>query len=505
MSPCGYSALVNTVQTDSYGIQPHLTITPPDIFGLRNTIQIGALIAKETSPFLPSYAYGLPGVPLTPNNIVAGAFGGQVDGGTSRAIYQVYAQDKIDALNRTLHITPGVTFEASESQFTSSSTFGGTPTPQQAGNPYCAGQTAAFAAAGGAGNASNPVVQCGYGGYSSTLWDKDILPFINVSYDLDKILPIAKGTSFYGSYGESALFAPVSDFSPNTFGLQPPSAAIVHLAEGGIRYNTGKLSLQADYFYQKVDRDFGFFQYQSGPLNGLSAYNNLGSRLFQGQEFAGIYQLTPRLQLFGNFSHTRARYLATDVGSVTVQEDQFGDVIRGTPITGVPSWLSTAGVDYDFKSMFIRHDDFHVRFEGQYTGRQSTSYDVDGFTNLGPLPSVGSYGTRTYYNFTDGATTYDPNGGIEPYVIFNLDLNYEMPVSFGDGILKKLDFDLNVQNLFDKHYYQYVYKQITPTAPTTFTSGPFAGQQTGNYNGQSFQDALPGEPFGVTFTLRAHF
>ncbi len=504
-SPCGYSTLRTLVQTDTYGIQPHITITPPDKFGIRNTIQIGALIAKETSPFLPSYASGVPSDPENPGNIVAGAFGGQVDGGTSRAIYQVYAQDKIDALNRTLHITPGVTFEASESQFTSSSTFGGTPTAHEAANPYCAGQTAAYNAAGGAGNPANPNVQCQYGQYNATLWDKDILPFINVTYDFDRILPAAKGLSAYGSYGESALFAPVNDFSPNTFGLTPPTAAIVHLAEGGLRYNTSRFAVTGDYFYQKVDRDFGFFQYQSGPLQGLSAYNNLGGRIFQGQEFQVLYQLTPRWQLFGNFSHTRARYTATDVGDVTIQEDQFGDVIRGTPITGVPTWLSTAGVDYDHKSWFIPHDDFHVRFEGQYTGRQATSYDVTGFQNLGPIPSVSPYGTYGYYTFTSGATTYDPNGGIEPYVIFNLDVNYEMPVAWAGNILKKLDADLNFQNLFDKHYYQYRYKQISPSAPFTFTSGPFAGQSSSNYTGQQFQDELPGEPFAVTFTLKAHF
>ena len=507
-SPCGYSSLITRNQNDTYGFQPHVVITPPSMFGIRNTIQIGALIAKETAPILPQYAYGLPSVPQTPNNIVAGAFGGAVDGGTSRVVYQVYAQDKIDALSNSLHITPGVTFEASESQFTSSSVFGGTPTAHEAANPYCASQTAAFNAAGGAGNPANAVNQCGFGAYNATLWDKDLLPFINVTYDLDHILPAAKGVSFYGSYGESALFAPVGDFSPNTFGLQPPSAAIVHLAEGGIRYNSSRFAATADYFYQKVDRDFGFFQYESGPLDGLSAYNNLGGRIFQGQEFQSLYQLTPRFQLFGNFSHIRAVYTATDIGNVTVQEDQFGDTIRGTPVTGVPSWISTAGIDYDHKSWFIPHDDMHVRFEGQYTGRQSTSFDVTGTQNLGPLPSVPPFGTYQYYTFTSGATTYDPHGGIEPYVIFNLDLNYSMPVKLAGGYLKLLDFDLNFQNLFNKFYDQYVFKQISPSVAGVFpASAPpgFAGQSTGNYTGQEFKDALAGEPFSVTFTVRAHF
>ncbi len=488
-SPCGYNALRSDSTTDSYGIQPHATITPPNIFGIRNTIQVGALLAKETSPLTPYYQWGTTPVPETPYNEQGGVYEGQLDGGIQRTIYLVYLQDKIDFFHNTLHVTPGVTYEASESSLTSSTIFGGTPTAQQAANPYCQ-----------AGN------DCLYGAFTNSLWDKDLLPFINVSYDFDRILPVAKGLSAYGSYGESSLFAPVSDFQPNSFGGGPPSAAIVHMAEGGIRYNTSVFSVQADDFYQKIDRDFGYFSYQSGPLVGQSAYNNLGGRIFQGQEFAAIWQIAPRWQAFGNFSHTRARYTATDVGSVTVQEDQFGDVIRGTPVTGVPSWLSTAGIDYDHKNLFIRHDDMHIRFEGQYTGRQATSYDVTGFQNIGPLPSVPPYGTYGYYTFTNGATTYDPNGGLEPYVVFNLDLNYEMPVGWAANYLKKLDFDVNILNLFNKRYYQYLYKQITPTAAGTFPAGSqFAGQAIGAYNGASFQDGLPGEPFAITFTMKAHF
>ena len=488
-SPCGYNASLTQTQSDTYGFQPRVTLTLPTYVGIANTIKVGALIAKETSPFLPSYAYGSPDIPETPDNEVGGVYAGQVDGGTQRTIYQVFAQDKIDMLSNTFHVTPGVTFEASDSSFTSSSVYGGTPTPSEAANPYCA-----------AGNF------CGFGGYTATLWDKDLLPFVNVDYDLDKILPPLRGVSLYGSYGESALFAPVGDFSPNTFGLQPPSAAIVHMYEGGAKYNTSNVVLSADYFYQKIDRDFGFFSYQSGPLTGESAYNNLGQRQFQGQEASAIWQINPHWQLFGNASHIRAVYLKTDVGDVTIQEDQFGDVVRGTPITGVPSWIATFGVDYDHHNWFLRGDEFHARFEGQYTGRQATSYDVTGFQNLGPLPSVSPFGTYGYYTFTNGATTYDPNGGLEPYIIFNLDLNYSMPVrQLGIGYLKKLDFDINIINLFNKQYYQYFYKQITPTAAGTFTSGPFIGQQIGPYNGAEFSDALAGQPFSITFTTTARF
>ncbi len=488
-TPCGYNAHLVLTQTDTYGFQPRVTLTLPTTFGIANTIKTGALIAKETSPFLPSYEWGTSQIPETAGNI-AGLFGGQYDGGTQRTIYQVFAQDKIDMADNTFHVTPGLTFEYSSSSFSSSTTFGGTPSASNLATPFC----------------QDPANSCAYGSYAAVKDDRELLPFVNVDYDLDKIVPALRGTSLYASYGESALFAPVGDFSPNTEGLGPPSASIVHMYEAGAKYNTGNLTISADDFYQKVDRDFGFFEYQFGPLAGLSAYNNLGQRQFQGQEASIIWQINPHWQVFGNFSHQRAVYLKTDLGSITIQEDQYGIVQRGTPITGVPDFLSTFGVDYDHRNWFLRGDEFHARFEGQYTGHQATSYDLTGFENLGPLPYQPAYGTYGYYSVVTGATTYDPNGGLSPFVLFNLDLNYSLPVkTIGVAYLKKLDFDLNILNLFNNHYFAYFYNQVSPRPAGTFTSGPFVGQSTGLYTGPTFNDGLPGEPFAATFTVTAKF
>ena len=490
--PCGYNAHLLLTENDTYGVQPRLTLTLPSVYGVANTIKVGALIAKETSTLMPSYAWGTSSVPQTPAN-VAPLFVGQndeSDGGVQRTIYQVFAQDKIDMVRNTLHVTPGLTFEYSNSSFTSSSVFGGTPPASQLATPFC----------------QNPANTCGYGAYSATKDDRELLPFVNIDYDLDKVLPVLAGTSLYASYGESALFAPVTDFTPNTEGLGPPSASIVHMYEAGAKYNTSHLVLSVDFYYQKVDRDFGFFDYEFGPLAGLSAYNNLGQRQFQGQEASAIWQVNQRWQVFGNFSHQRAVYLKTDLGNVSIQEDEYGIEQRGTPITGIPSFLATAGIDYDHRSWFVHGDEFHARFEGQYTGHQSTTYDLSGFENLGPLPYQAPYGTYQYYSLVTGATTFDPNGGIEPYVVFNLDLNYSLPVrTLGVSYLKKVDFDLNVLNLFNKHYFAYYYNQVSPRPATTFTSGPYAGQSTGLYTGPTFNDGLPGEPFAMTFTITAKF
>ena len=481
--PCGTNAELSTTHNDTYGIQPRVTIFAPEIFGIDNTIKLGGLIAKETQPTGDAYLWGAPNVPQTPANQVAG-----FSGGSERAIFQWYVQDKIDMLHNTLHVTPGITWEGSYSETNGSQVYGGTVPASILAQPYCQ-------------QATN---YCLLGDYKAYKWDKAYLPFLNVTYDFDKIMPALKGLSVYGSYGESSLFAPVTDFSPNLEG-SVPYASIVHMYEGGIKYNTPKLYVSLDYFYQKVDRDFGFFQFQSGPNAGLSLYDNAGQREFKGIEGAVQYQVTPDIQLFGNFSHLLAKYLQTTLASVTIFQDQFGVAVGGTPNTGIPDWLANFGVDYSKHNVFREDDAMNIRFSGQYTGHQYTTYDVNGFTNIGSIPGVTPFPSYDYYSVTSGATTYDPNGGISPFVIFNLDANYTMPTP-NAPFLKNVKFDLNIQNLFNHFYYQYFYKQVSPSACPAFSSGPYKGQAQTNYScTPEFADALPGEPFAVTFTVSAHF
>ena len=488
VSPCGYNAYVNPIHNDSYGIQPRATITLPDYLGIANTIKLGGLAAKETQPNSPFYFGGTSTPPQTASNRSIYSSGDAADGGVQRTIYLGYLQDKIDLLHNTLHLTPGGTLEGTASSYVGANVFGGKPSAGVLASAYC--------------QAGNP---CNFGSFKQTKWDRDLLPFFNVSYDLDRVLPAARGVSLYGSYGESALFAPVTDFSPNLLG-SPPSASIVHMYEGGIKYNISNLVLSADYFYQKVDRDFGFFTYQSGPLTGDSLYTNNGQREFKGVEAAATWQVDRRWQVFGNVSHTLAKYLATSLADVTVQEDQFGLATRGTPVTGVPDWLSTFGVDYNHRSLAMTGDELNVRFEGQYTGKQQTTYYLTGFENIGPLPGISAKpGSYLYYNALAGQTTYDPHGGISPFVIFNLDMSYRLPVR-NIGPLKTISFDLNVLNLFNNQYLQYFYRQITPTSCGYFTNGPFKGQQISNEGcTPQFASGLPGEPFALTFTATARF
>jgi len=499
-APCGLNDQITGGHTDTYGIQPRVTITPPTMYGIDNTIKIGSLIAKETAPAGYEYVGGGPNTPQTPQNQY-----GNTLGGDQRTIYQGYIQDKIDLLDNTLHLTPGGTLEGTFSSLEGPYIFGSKQAPINGPNSYFNGGTATSK----------------YGPFKGTKWDREALPFFNVTYDLDKVMPMLAGMQFYGSLGNSALFAPVGDFGPNTTGA-PPYASIVHFYEGGVKYSTGNLLLTTDYFYQKVDRDFGFFSYQSGPLNGLTQYSNYGQREFKGVEGSAVYQITPEWQVFGNFSWLRAHWMTSGFALDTVSEDQYGFSIRGTPISGIPDWLSTFGFDYDHKNTLVDADDVNVRFTGQYTGHQYTTTDLDGnaylneglqFPGLEPLDFKGctpatptACPAYTRYSQVTGATVTDTKGGgISPFAVFGFDAAYTLPTPTLP-VLKKVTFDLNVQNLFNTNFNQYFYTQVSPANCGTIKSGPLKGAPASNYScTPQFGDAIPGAPFQVFFTVTARF
>jgi iron complex outermembrane receptor protein len=480
--PCGLNSQLAIGHNYTYGLQPRMTIDPPDYFGITQSIQLGGILAKETSPSTADYFGATPNVTPSASNL-SNFFGGGFDGGTERTIYQGYLQDKVTLLDGTLHLTPGATLEGTKSSYSQSNVFNG--------------------------------VTGAYEAFKAVKWDREFLPFFNITYDFDKIAPVLKGASVYGSVGNSALFAPTTDFGPSANGV-PPYASIVHLYEGGIVYNTPTIAAHFDYFYQKVDRDFGFFQNQSPPDVGEEFYTNSGEREFKGVEGAVTWQVTPELQLFGNASWTRARYLQTDFAFVTVAEDQYGIGIRGAPVTGIPDWLSTFGADYTKKSLVRDGDTFNVRVTEQYTGSQATTYDVNAYTGFSSIPSFqgelpngpcvlnGTPAQMTgcgRFSQLSGDTVYDPNGGIKPYFLTNLDLNYTLPTPFLPAV-KRLKFDLNVQNLFNHFYWQYLYKQVSPGACQPTPKNPTASPYGCSLN---FSDGIPGQPLSVFFTVTARF
>lgn len=450
-SPCGLNAQSFYAHTDSYGVQPRATLFLP-----YNIIKVGGLVAKETEPTPTSYIWGTPDIPslngynqFQPNGY---------DGGSSRTIYLAYAQDKIDLLGNTLHITPGATLEGTYSS-NKANYFAESYTPDP--------------------NDANPEYLIRYiPGYKYHKYDRDALPFFNISYDLDRVMPSIAGASLYASYGTSALFAPTNDFGPSTVG-GVPSASIVHMYEGGIKYDTSVLLLSADYFYQKVDRDFGYYVGSGAQGQGQNFFGNGGQREFKGVETAATWQITPSWQVFFNGSYLLAKYLKTNPAFSTIGEDQYGLAIKDSPIAGVPSFLANFGVDYHSKGLLRDNDEFSARFSGQFSGAQYTTYDLSYYQVVPPYPP----------EQTQGDTVTNPNNKLPAFTVFNLLLSYTLPTP---GLpLKNVKFDLNLQNLFNQHYWQYYYSQIPPV--------------NGNYYGNAYQDGLPGEPFSATFSVSARF
>jgi iron complex outermembrane receptor protein len=247
-----------------------------------------------------------------------------------------------------------------------------------------------------------------------------------------------------------------------------------------VRYDTAKLLLSLDYFYQKVDRDFGY--YVSSGITGANEnfFGNGGQREFKGVEGAVTWQFTPHWQVFANGSYLRAAYLATNPAFSTIGEDQYGLAIKGDPISGVPKFLANFGVDYETTNLVLDGDAVSGRFSGQYTGQQYSTYDLNDTQVVPPYPT----------SQTQGDTVTDLHHQLPEFAVFNLLLAYTLPTP-QLPLVRRIKVELNVQNLFDERYFQYYYSQIAPT--------------NGNYTSAPYLDGLPGEPFSTTLTVTARF
>ena len=447
----GNNAQRSIVVTDTEGATPKFQAFLPF-----NNITLGGLVARSKQSSQTFYG-GTPDIPLEP---LTNALPGQTD---TRTIYQIFLQDKIDLLDDTLHIEPGLTFEGALSQLNV-----------------------------GAGFSHNPLVDAN-GGYELQKWDRELLPYIGAHYDLPYNL------TAFGSYGESALYAPLDDFALGNAGSSTtaPSPAIAHAFEGGLRYNTEDLLVSADYFYQKIDRAFGFFQ---NPKTQLNINSNVGIEEFKGVEAAVKYKITPEITAFGNAGYTLAKYLTSYPGFTSIGKDQFGYAFKGQPISGVPDWTATIGVDYNKKDQFVEGDEFFARLFTNYTGAQPTSLDLNpNQTDIGSGASVvpgGTLGAATTSNKKLPASQLVPIccgtfGSIRPYWIVNAVIDYTYPVHY--AYVKQVKFELNAQNIFNTHFFGYYYNQYAPLE--------------GSYgdSGNAFNDGLVGPPASVQFTTTVRF
>jgi outer membrane receptor protein involved in Fe transport len=147
------------------------------------------------------------------------------------------------------------------------------------------------------------------------------------------------------------------------------------------------------------------------------------------------------------------------------------------------------------------------------------SYNVPNPNGSGTVPCVTADNTvpgsplscknspaYTRYNQITGATVTQTNGGgISPFAVFGFDAAYTLPTPTLP-VLKKVTFDLNVQNLFDNKYFQYFYYQVSPANCAPIKTGKFAGLPANNYScTPAYSDGIPAQPFSVFFTVTARF
>ncbi len=449
----GEAAELNFTHTNTIGFQPKANIFLP-----YNNITIGALLAKESSGG-EDFMWGNSNVPQD-----TGYNSYDIGGGNQRSVYQAYIQDKIDVLNNKLHIQPGVTISSAYSSVISQTTFDYSPYKLQNFNVIAE-------------------------------------PYIGISYDLPQHFIV------YASTGKGGYFAPISTYAPNqttvggvtTTTLTAPRPEIIHLYEAGIRYDTSRILLNVDAYYQKItDADSFFTNYETGAtFNG-----NEGSQQFRGYEASGEFVVNPSLNFFGNLSFNQSNYLSSYFADDTPFEDQFGYVFKGDPLASVPNWLANFGFDFN-------KDNFDARLTEEYTGQQFITYDFSpGLDYPGPNVTQNpgcAEGTSIPNECLALATVPDyPNtlkqllAGPIPYVkqpgflVSNLLLTYDLPLK--NSPVQKLHFELNIQNLLDVHYKSHLYQsyaEIPDNGEYAVTSPYFS--------------AFYGPPRSITASVSAKF
>jgi iron complex outermembrane receptor protein len=457
--PCanGESDTYTIGHTNIVGIVPKLTLFPDE----HNTIVIGGLLAK-TNGGSTQYLYGGDGAAEHQED---GVNSFTIGGGVSRTIFSAYAQDTIRLFDNKLQITPGVKVDAAYTDNIQQTVYGLDTLTENGLNKF-----ENFTKIGGY-----------YLGGSYNLPDNFIL---------------------YGSLGKGSLFAPTTNYSGGLSsgipgGTDVPTPEIVHLYEGGIRYDTPRLFLNLDYYYQAIADGFSLY---IDYAQDTQFYGNTVGYLFRGIEGNGKYLITPNFSVFGNFSFDKPEYTKTGPASVTLTQDQFGEAFTGTPLSNVPDWTGLVGAEYDYGP-------FSLTATGQYTGREYTTYDIDappyGNTCTTATPgqivscdpnNVPSGETLINANPLDAATTTNTNILNPANFLVNLLFTYKIPVHA--PLLKSLDADLNIQNLFDSHYYTYTFSSENPV------NGVYDPNLPG---GQPYNEAFEGEPRSFTVDLIAKF
>jgi iron complex outermembrane receptor protein len=455
----GEDAELNQSHENTVGFQPKINVFLP-----YNNISLGGLVSKTSSSSI-SYFGSSPNVPTT----IANSFG--YGGGDQRTVYQAYIQDKIDFHN--LHLQPGVTIASAYSS--NITQFALYSAPSKVQNFQAVAE-----------------------------------PYFGASYDFPYHL------TGYASYGKGAFFAPLTAYEPlqdangNVIGSQSPRPEIIHLYEAGLRYDTSRVYINIDRYYQKIsDADSFFVNYQTGQF----LYGNDGNQQFRGWEAATTFVVTPSLSLFGNAAYNESTYLNNYFAQDTTFEDQYGYVFKGDPLASAPNWLANFGLDFHHGDLAFLGDNFAARISEEYTGSQYITYDFPpqltytgpNITN-NPLCSEGGvpHVPNACLNLATVPDYKNPlkeliSGILVPaikqpaFLVSNLLLTYDLPVR--DSRIQKLHFELNIQNFANIHYLSHLYSSYAE----------IPASQGGFVNSSAYESGFYGPPRSFTLEVSAKF
>ncbi|MBU2811193.1 TonB-dependent receptor [Acidithiobacillus thiooxidans] len=228
-----------------------------------------------------------------------------------------------------------------------------------------------------------------------------------------------KDADLYFHYGRvykvpniSAYYAVIGDTpTPGPMLVKPE---YVDSIDAGIRYNFGAIKTSLAYFRRMFSNKFGYFY---NDQTGQTFQYNVGSALYQGLTASVDGKLPYNMNAFINYSLTDAKYTSN------FDAADGAAVSSGEYVGDVPMYNLNFGLGYHYAGFSARITD-HV---------------------------IGSQ----YINTNKGA----PAGiALHPYNITNLNLGYVWrPAEMG---VKKLTFDVYVDNLFNANYIPYEYLQL---------------------------------------------
>ncbi len=242
--------------------------------------------------------------------------------------------------------------------------------------------------------------------------------------------------SIYAAWGKSAKFPDISDFYDNvgvydkltnSYTIEPVTLQpeYVRDMEAGVRYAAHGFDAALDGYRENFSNTFYTY---TDPQSSISTTLNGGSSRYQGIELQAQQRLGHWLgdwRLWGNWSQNQAYFTSS------FDSTYAGKVKAGQPLADVPRHLANLGITWHGGSW--RADAYAHYASSKYLNQ----YDAG-------LPSSATLPGYTVVNFG---------------VFDTVDLHM--------GMVKQLQLALHVDNVFDRHYYDYGYSD------TTYNNSPF--------------------------------